>query len=330
MKEISYLRAHLYIHISVFLWGFTAILGKLISYGSLPLVAHRMLITAAVYFCIPSVWKYVKQTPKTTLIKLWLIGIVVSAHWITFYGSIKMGNSVSITLACLGMASFFTSLFEPWITRKPFQKQEIVSGLIVVVGVALISFSLPAPSQGNLSYSWALGLGIVSASFAALFSTLNKKYISHAHPLSISSIEMLSGAVTLSVILVLFFPEQRGIIPQFEPDRFDWNSLQNGALDLVWLLLLSIACTNLTFYLATIALKQLSAFTSNLTINLEPVYGIILGIFVFKENQDLNFTFYLGTLIILCAIFVNIYIQRKQRKNAARNPKSTESLSEGI
>ena len=330
MKNISYLRAHLYIHISVFLWGFTAILGKLISYGSLQLVWHRMLITAAVYFCIPQVWKLVRNTPKQTLIRLWLIGIIVAAHWLTFYGSIKLGNSVSITLACLGSASFFTSIFEPLLTKKAFQKQEIASGLIVVLGVALISFSLPDTNNPQLSYPWAIGIGILSAALAALFSTLNKKYIQDAHPLSISSIEMLSGGVMLSFVVLLFFPDQAIAFPSFNPELFDIHDLQNGAIDLVWLLILAMACTNLTFYLATIALNQLSAFTSNLTINLEPVYGIILGIIIFQENQELNLKFYLGTLIILCAIFVNIYIQRKKRKDAENNSRAQESLPEGI
>ena len=330
MKNISYLRAHLYIHISVFLWGFTAILGKLISYGSLQLVWHRMLITAAVYFCIPQVWKLVRNTPKQTLIRLWLIGIIVAAHWLTFYGSIKLGNSVSITLACLGSASFFTSIFEPLLTKKAFQKQEIASGLIVVLGVALISFSLPDTNNPQLSYPWAIGIGILSAALAALFSTLNKKYIQDAHPLSISSIEMLSGGVMLSFVVLLFFPDQAIAFPSFNPELFDIHDLQNGAIDLVWLLILAVACTNLTFYLATIALNQLSAFTSNLTINLEPVYGIILGIIIFQENQELNLKFYLGTLIILCAIFVNIYIQRKKRKDAENNSRAQESLPEGI
>lgn len=330
MKNISYLKAHIYIHISVFLWGFTAILGKLISYGSLQLVWHRMLITAAVYFCIPSVWKLVRNTPKKTLIRLFLIGIIVAAHWLTFYGSIKLGNSVSITLACLGSASFFTAIFEPLLTGKSFQTKEIASGLIVVLGVALISFSLPETQNSELSYPMAIGIGVLSAALAALFSTLNKKYIQDAHPLSISSIEMLSGALVLTAIIALFYPQQALLIPSFRPELFDINNLQNGALDLLWLLLLAVLCTNLTFYLATIALNQLSAFTSNLTINLEPVYGIILGILIFKENQELNAKFYLGTIIILCAIFVNIYSQRKKRKHAQTNTRTQKPLSEGI
>lgn len=330
MKNISYFKAHIYIHISVFLWGFTAILGKLISYGSLQLVWHRMLITAAVYFCIPSVWKLVRNTPKKTLIRLFLIGIIVAAHWLTFYGSIKLGNSVSITLACLGSASFFTAIFEPLLTGKSFQTKEIASGLIVVFGVALISFSLPETRNSDLSYPMAIGIGVLSAALAALFSTLNKKYIQDAHPLSISSIEMLSGALILTAVMALFSPQELLSIPSFKPELFDIHNLQNGALDLLWLLLLAVLCTNLTFYLATIALNQLSAFTSNLTINLEPVYGIILGILIFKENQELNAKFYLGTFIILCAIFVNIYSQRKKRKHAQTITRTQKPFSEGI
>lgn len=261
---------------------------------------------------------------------MFFIGIIVAGHWLTFYGSIKLGNSVSITLACLGSASFFTAIFEPLLTKQPFQIKEIASGIIVVFGVTLISFSLPETQNTELSYPLAIGIGILSAALAALFSTLNKKYIQDAHPLSISSIEMLSGGIILTAVIALFSPEQALLIPSFKPELFDINNLQNGALDLLWLLLLAVLCTNLTFYLATIALNQLSAFTSNLTINLEPIYGIILGILIFKENQELNAKFYLGTFIIMCAIFVNIYSQRKKRKNAQTDSRTQKPLPEGI
>jgi drug/metabolite transporter (DMT)-like permease len=275
-----------------------------------------------VYFCLPPVWKQLKNTPRSTIKHLACIGWIVAAHWLTFYGSIKVGNSVSITLACLGGASFFTAIFEPLITRKPFQSKEIYSEIAVMAGVILISWSLPESPSKQLSYPWAIFLGIISAALAALFSTLNKKYVSHASSLVISSIEMLSGALVLSLVMALFYPSDLLKLPQLHIDQFDVNNLQNGALDLLWLVLLSVVCTNLTFYLATIALNKLSAFTSNLTVNLEPVYGIILGIIIFQENKDLNPLFYLGTFIILGAIFINVFSSQLKRKHDSTNSRT--------
>ena len=313
MRDKSYTQAQIFIHISVLLWGFTAILGKLISYDSITLVWQRMSLTALVYLMIPRTWKLLKRIPKTTVLKLLGIGGIVCAHWLTFYGSIKIGNSVSVTLACLGSASFFTSIIEPLIMRKKWAINEITSGIIVIFGVVFISFSLPSDNVESQFYPAAIGLGVLSAALAALFSTLNKRYIEHADPLSISTIEMLSGAILLTIFLGVTNPSALLDLPKLDPSSFDWNHLQNGSLDLLWIVLLAVLCTNLTFYLATIALKQLTAFTTNLTVNLEPVYGIVLGIIIFQENQDLNFQFYLGTAIILGAIFSNIIIKRRLR-----------------
>ena len=319
MSNNPKIKALIYLHISVFLWGFTAIFGKLISYDSITLVWHRMTLTAAVYFLFPNVWKQLFQLKKKEILRFLGIGAIVCAHWLTFYGSIKVGNSVSITLACLGSSSFFASIFEPLFLKQRFQKRDIISGLVVILGVAFISLSLPEPPDANSSYTPAIVIGITSAALAALFSTLNKKYIDNAPPLTISALEMLSGAILLGLVALLMFPESLSIFPTFNLELFDPNNLQNGSIDLLWLILLSVLCTNLTFYLATIALKQISAFTANLSVNLEPVYGIVLGIWVFKENQDLNVAFYLGTIIILAAIFVNVFIKEKVLEDDGQN-----------
>ncbi len=315
----SYKTALIYLHISVFLWGFTAVLGKLISYGSINLVWHRMLFTAVVYLLFPSVWKSLKSINPQNLLRFLGIGIIVCLHWLTFYGSIKLGNSVSVTLACLGSASFFTSIFEPLLLKQSFKLQDVFSGLIVILGVSLISYSLSTDSSIPHPYTSAIIVGVISAALAALFSTLNKKFIDNENPLTISAIEMLSGAALLSLFILFgghqfISNEPLILIPNFDPDQFQLSNLQNGSLDLIWVAILSILCTNLTFYLATTSLKQLSAFTANLTVNLEPIYGILLGILIFKENNDLNLSFYIGTGIILSAIFFNSISQSIKRK----------------
>ena len=310
-------KAFIALHSAVFLWGFTAILGKLISYGSLYLVWHRMAITAAIYLLIPAVWKQLKSLSLKTTLNFAGIGLIVCAHWITFYGSIKLGNSVSITLACLGSASFFAAIIEPTILRKPYSLRDILMGLIVMLGIVLIYFSLPVQpaataAQPNLSYGWAIITGIVSAALAATFTTLNKKHITTAPTLAISTIEMMSGAIFLSLIILLFPMGDYQAFPTLNMDELNLQNLRTGPWDFIWIGLLALLCTNLTFYLGTYALKQLSAFTANLTVNLEPIYGIVLGALIFKENEDLNLWFYLGTSLILGAIFTQAYISSKE------------------
>ncbi len=271
-----------------------------------------MSFAAIAYFFFPVVWKNLKSISKKTFFTFFGIGLIVCAHWLTFYGSIKFGNSVSITLACLGSASFFAAIIEPLVLKSKFIKKDIVIGLVVIVGVLFISLSLPENKNTQISYPWAIGTGLISAALAALFTTLNKKHINSLHPMAISAIEMLSGAFVLSLIIPMF-TNQIHWFPNINIANFDANNLQNGSLDLIWVLLLSLFCTNLTFYLGTFSLKYLSAFTANLTVNLEPIYGIILGIFIFHENNDLNIHFYIGTLIIITAIFVNPILSLKKK-----------------
>ena len=314
MKQSQNFKALFFLHIAVFLWGFTAIFGKLISYGSTTLVWHRMTIAAFAYFLLPTVWKGFKTISFAHFRTFFLIGIIVCAHWLTFYGSIKLGNSVSITLACLGSASFFAAIIEPLILKSKFIKKDILIGLVVIVGVLFISFSLPENNNDNISYPAAIGTGLISAALAALFTTLNKKNIEKSHPLTISAIEMLAGALLLSFIVPLT-TEHTIWYPQVDISKFDPQNLQNGSLDLIWVLVLAIFCTNLTFYLGTYSLKYLSAFTANLTVNLEPIYGIILGILIFHENNELNMKFYVGTIIIIGAIFINPILSLRKNEN---------------
>ncbi len=312
-------KAFIALHVAVFLWGFTAILGKLISYGSITLVWHRMMLTAIIYLLMPPVWKSLKGLSLNTIFIFLGIGLLVCAHWLTFYGSIKLGNSVSVTLACLGSASFFASIIEPLVLKQPFSKRDIYMGLIVVLGILFIYFSLPenqpghVAKVGDVSYGWAVITGLLSAALAATFTTLNKANIHRAKPLAISTLEMISGALVLSGVVALISTDHIPWLPSLNFDSLSLENIASGPWDLIWIILLALLCTNLTFYLGTYALNQLSAFTANLTVNLEPIYGIVLGAAIFQENKDLNIWFYTGASIILGAIFTQAYLgNRKQ------------------
>jgi drug/metabolite transporter (DMT)-like permease len=297
-KQSSKNRAYIQLHIAVFLFGFTAILGKLISLNEVALVWNRLWIAILGLIFIPGVFKGILLITNKNLLKFIGIGILVALHWLTFYGSIKVGHSASVTLACLATASLFTSVLEPLITRSKFEWIELLLGVIVILGIYLLS------GIGESYYS-AIIIGIVSAFLAALFSTLNKKYIAGQNSLSVTTVELTSGFLFISIaypFINMFMPQT-----QWTPIGTDW----------VWLIILGLLCTSLAFALAINSLKELSAFVSNLSINLEPVYGILLAIWLLNEDTILNFNFYLGTSIILLAVVLHpILTKYKNKKNS--------------
>lgn len=288
-------KAYLQLHLAVFLFGFTAILGKLITLEQTALVWNRLWIAVLGLIFIPGVIKGIRNIKKSNLLKFSGIGVLVALHWLTFYGSIKVGNSASVTLACLATSALFTSILEPLITKSKFQKVEMLLGLFVIVGIYFLS------GVGE-AYYWAIVIGITSAFLASLFSTLNKKYITGQNTLSVSTIELTAGFIFISLcypILQNIFPQ-----PQWLPTGNDWW----------WLIVLGLLCTSLAFALALEALKEISAFISNLSINLEPVYGILLAIWFLNEDAQLNFDFYLGTSIILLAVILHPIITKIQKR----------------
>jgi drug/metabolite transporter (DMT)-like permease len=295
-KQTTKNKAYIQLHIAVFLFGFTAILGKLISLDEVALVWNRLWIAVLGLVFIPGVIQGIQSIKRKNVLRFIGIGVLVALHWLTFYGSIKIGQSASVTLACLATASLFTSVLEPLITKSKFQWIELILGIVVIAGIYLLS------GVGK-SYHLAIIVGIISAFLAALFSTLNKKYIAGQNSLSVTTIELTSGFIFISLgypFIESYMPQ-----PQWIPVGSDW----------VWLIILGLLCTSLAFALAINSLKELSAFISNLSINLEPVYGILLAIWLLNEDSLLNFDFYLGTSIILLAVVMHpLFSNLKNRK----------------
>jgi drug/metabolite transporter (DMT)-like permease len=294
------------LHFTVFLWGFTAILGKLISYSSFMLVWHRMTITFIVYCLIPEARKQCSMLSTRQIAIFCLIGMLVCCHWLAFYSSIKLGDSASITLACMGSVSLFSSICEPLILGIPFSAKDLLFGIFAMNGVLLICTSLPrAPPSPDIHYEWAVVTGIGAAFVGSVFTILNKKYIHEVPPLAISTVEMGSGALCLTLIVPLMYGADTKWYPTINIHDMTIDTMRSGSWDLIWVLILAVLCTNLTFYLSTFTLQHLSAFTINLTCNLEPIYGIVLGAVCFKENKNLTAEFYLGTVVILLAVMLN-------------------------
>lgn len=294
-------KALVYMHLATFLFGFTAILGKAISLSSINLVWHRMWLASAIFLLFPGFIQAFKQTNTLTKKRFLLIGGLVAMHWLTFYGCIKLGNSASLALACFGTIAFFAALLEPLIIKTPFKKVELFLGIIIIVGLAFIAKSNPDEHfSWQSNYIQAMIMGVVSAFFAALFSVLNKKYVADNNPMVITFLQMLGGFVFLTLLLpfyIAFFGVDFQIIPQTN--------------DIIYLVLLAVICTNVAFSLEMEALKNMSAFMSNLIINLEPIYGMVLAVIIFHENQMLNTWFYIGAFLIIATVFLHPLLERK-------------------
>ena len=294
-------------HIATFLFGFTAILGKLISLSSLNLVWHRMWIASAIFLFFPGFFRKLKATSIAVRKQFLLIGVLVALHWLAFYGCIKLGNSASLALATFGTITLFAALIEPLVFKVKLKKRELFIGVLVLVGLAFIAKSNPDEEFSlQSSYIQAMILGVVAAFFAALFSVLNKKYVGDNYPTIVTFFQMMGGFIFLTFLipLMLFNGAEFELIPSWK--------------DVGYLILLAVICTNIAFSLEMQALKNMSAFTSNLILNLEPIYGIALAIVFFAENQMLNAWFYIGAGIITLTVFIHPLMDKYINKKAAK------------
>ncbi|MGN6312957.1 MAG: DMT family transporter [Rhodanobacteraceae bacterium] len=288
-------KAQWQIHFCVVLWGFTAILGRAITLPAISLVWWRMLMVTAALLLAPRVWRGLRLlTPKLAAVYAG-IGVVVALHWLTFYGAIKLANA-SVAATCIALAPVFLALVEPWIARRPFDIRELLLGVAVVPGVALVVGGVPS------SMRLGIAVGVVSALFVACFGALNKRMVEHADPLTVTCVELGSGALFLTLITP-WLPHSGA--------AFVWPSTHDAIL----LLTLALACTLLPFALSLVALRHLSAFNAQLAVNLEPVYAIVLAILLLGEQRQLDGWFYLGVVVILGAVFAHPLLTRRPMKS---------------
>lgn len=299
MKEYSTKRAYLELHLSVLLWGFTGILGRLITIDSMLLVWYRLLITVASLLVFKSLFKTILKIPSKARWQLVGIGIIASLHWVTFYGSIHLSN-VSVAVGCLATTSLFTSFLEPLFSSKKIRGIEILTGAIVTLGLGMMFLY-------GQNFKTGIIWGLISSFLAGTFTIFNKIIIDKHQPDSkaMTFVELGGGLLFLS----LFIP-----ITSLFWVRETYLPTQS---DLIWLIILALVCTTLPFILSLRALRKLSAFNSVLAINMEPIYSIILALFIFKENEELNVRFYLGTAIVMIAIFAYPLLELRNKKRRA-------------
>ena len=287
-------KAFIQLHIAVFLAGFTAVLGRLITLNEGLLVWYRLLITVLVLAIMLYVKKEYKKIGTKDIFRMAGVGGIIAFHWVTFYGSIKYGN-ISVALVCLSAAGFFSALIEPVLFKKKIVWAEVLLGLLAIAGIYIIFDFHP-------KFKLGIAYGILAALGAAVFPMLNKQLIKEFSPRTLTFYELFGGFIILSLLLPFYL--------KFTPNSYFIPT----STDFGWLIILAVICTVLCFDLQLKALRKISAFTSNLMYNLEPLYGIILAFIFFGEGKSFHKEFYIGVALILLAIVLQMFRLLKQAK----------------
>jgi drug/metabolite transporter (DMT)-like permease len=297
---MSTVKDYVQLHFVVLIWGFTAILGQLISITDVELVFFRTLLAAI--FLVP-VLRFRKTSfslPARSILKLFFTGFLLSVHWILFFVSASV-STISICLAGLATCALWTSLWEPLVTRKKIEVTDIILGLSVIAGLVIIF-------NNEEAHFWGLFTGILSAFIASVFTVSNSSFTKQFDPYLISFYELWGAFVCSGILLPVysyfFLNGQIDLVPT--------------AMDWLWLIILSSVCTVFAYSKSIELMQRISAFAVNLSVNMEPVYGIILAVIIFREREQMTSGFYFGTLIILLSVFAYPVINYLKRRRMGR------------
>ena len=286
-------------HVIIFIWGFTGILGKLIHLDAIVIVWYRVII-APVFLALFFV--FTKRTLKIELKHLWkiaIVGVIVASHWLTFYYSIQL-STASLGVLCLSTTTLHVTWLEPIVMRRRFSWLEFGMGAIVIFGIYFIS------GDFNSQETKAMYFGLSSALCAALFSVFNAKLSEDVPSTQMTFYELIIGFVFVSLFLVW-------------QGKMDSTIFEMTWSDIAWLLFLGIVCTSFAFLVMIEIVKKLGAFTASLSINLEPVYTILLAIVILNEHELLNLKFYIGSFIIILVVLLNGIVKHQQKKRMISN-----------
>lgn len=283
------LKNYLHLHLLIFIAGFTAILGELITIGSMALVWYRMLMAGLLIFLFIKFTKRKIKVQKRTVVKFFAAGVIIALHWITFFEAIKQSN-ISITLAMFSTGAFFASFIEPLFYKRRIIWYEILLGIIVVIGVFLIT-------HGELRFLNGIVLGIVSALLSSLFAVINGTFVQVHSPTVISFYELISGMLFLTVFILLF------------GNGFDKHFFTLSASDWLLLFVLASVCTAYAFIGAVKVMKLVSPYTVVLSYNLEPVYGITMALLLFPKTETMGSQFYYGAFLVLLSVVLDAVLK---------------------
>ena len=288
------IRHHIHLHFLVFIAGFTAILGKLITNSPISIVWHRMFIALIAIFLFVVLFRKKLKTSYRNIFKYAILGFVISFHWITFFMSIDYSN-VTIALSMMSTTAFFTSFIEPFFFGRKIIAHELLLSILVIIAIFLILNS-------ELNYSVGIILGIFSAFFASIFSVLNGLLIKNEKAYKISFYEFLFGVVFISIFLII-------------TGRLDDLFIENFfSMNYLYIFILGVVCTAYAFIAAVYLLNYINPYSAVLTYNLEPVYGILLALIIFGESEQMSSNFYIGLLLILFSVFLNFYLKKYNKK----------------
>jgi drug/metabolite transporter (DMT)-like permease len=281
---------HIWLHITVLIFGLTGILGKLITIDSYLLVWYRLgiaLLGLAIYF---SISKFPLKLSRKQLTKTLLVGVIIAVHWVTFFEAIKQSN-VSVALVCFSSSTLFTSLIEPIYFKRKIKIYELIFGLVIIIGLYFI-FSF------EFKYILGMVLSVVSAALASWFTVLNGIMIKETNAKLISFYELLGAFILVSIYLLI---SSKGDISQFHVP----------ISDIKWLIILGTVCTAFAFIVSVEVMKKISPYTVTISVNLEPIYSIILALLIWPESETMSFGFYMGTIIVIITIFLNAMFKNR-------------------
>jgi len=281
-------KSYLVLHFAVILAGFTGIFGKLISLNEGLLVWYRVFFSAIILLLVLKLFKVstaIRWKEKFNIAK---IGMFITVHWVFFYASIKYSN-ISVGVVCYCLTSFFTAIFAPIINRHKFNLSETLLSLLTLFGIVLIF-------HFDSSYQLGIGLGVISSAFAALYTIYNEKLVKIYDSRLINYYQMLGGTIGLGALLPVYL--------HFFPVKTLFPNLE----DTGYLIVLALFCTVGLYILFAESLKRISAFTVNLSFNLEPVYSIILAFIFFNEGKELNLSFYVGLVFVMTSVVLQTLI----------------------
>ncbi|HEX7387428.1 MAG TPA: DMT family transporter [Castellaniella sp.] len=292
-------KGYLLIHFCVVLWGFTPIMGRVISLDAVSLVWWRMLLAALVLLFLPLTWRGIREMSWRVFAACCGAGVILAITWALFYLAVKLTNA-SVAAVCLGTAPLFIAIFGPLLTRRPYQRGDLILAVAIIPGVALVAGGIPHGMY------LGLGVGLLSAATLTAFSGTNKLLANRTHPISATCVELAAGTLFLSVVLA--------VLPGSQAEF----SFPHG-WDIVFLLVFAVTMTALPMALLLVALRYITVFAQQMATNLEPVYAVLLAIPLLGEQQELGALFYLGVVMIIGTVMVeplNRWLRTRSRRKS--------------
>jgi drug/metabolite transporter (DMT)-like permease len=284
---------YFHLHFIVFIWGFTAVLGDLITIGAVPLVWHRMLLGSLFVFIYIIYNKGVLKVSLRSLIKFAFVGLIIALHWLAFFSAVKVSN-VSITLAMMSTGAFFASFLEPVFFKRKIISYEVIFGLIVIIGLYII-FKVESEYLSGILFA------LLASFLGALFSIFNGMLVKSNNASVISFYELLFGVLFITIYVLV-------------TDGFDNTFFKLSGSDWTHLIILASICTAYAFIASVHVMKWISPYTLMLTTNMEPIYGILLALLILGDKEYMSPTFYLGAVIILITVVLNGIIKTRKKE----------------